>query len=105
MQQEMQSFGLELPQLLIENISLPPEVEAALDKPASMGVIGNLQQYTQYQAANAIEESAKNPSGGNSALDFGVGLAMSQQLVGQMPQHSPQTAPTLCTGRVYLDCR
>ena len=92
-QQEMQSFGLQLTQLLIENISLPPEVEAALDKRASMGVIGNLQQYTQYQAANAIEESAKNPSGGNSALDFGVGLAMSQQLVGQMQQHSPQTAP------------
>ena len=92
-QQEMQSFGLQLTQLLIENISLPPEVEAALDKRASMGVIGNLQQYTQYQAANAIEESAKNPSGGNSALDFGVGLAMSQQLVGQMQQQSPQTAP------------
>lgn len=93
MQPEVQGFGLELTQLLIENISLPPEVEAALDKRASMGVLGNLQQYAQYQAANAIEQSAKNPSGGNSALDFGVGLAMSQQLVGQMQQHSPQTAP------------
>ena len=93
MQQEVQSFGLELTQLLIENISLPPEVEAALDKRASMGVLGNLQQYAQYQAANAIEQSAKNPNGGNSALDFGVGLAMSQQLVGQMQQPSPQTAP------------
>jgi membrane protease subunit (stomatin/prohibitin family) len=93
MQEEVQGFGLELTQLLIENISLPPEVEAALDKRASIGVLGNLQQYAQYQAANAIEQSAKNPSGGNSALDFGVGLAMSQQLVGQMQQPSPQTAP------------
>lgn len=96
MQEEMQSFGLQLTQLLIENISLPPEVEAALDKRASMGVLGNLDQYTKYQAANAIEESAKNPGGGNSALDFGVGLAMSQQLVGsihQQQQQSPQVAP------------
>jgi regulator of protease activity HflC (stomatin/prohibitin superfamily) len=36
MQEEVQGFGLELTQLLIENISLPPEVEAALDKRASM---------------------------------------------------------------------
>ncbi len=96
MQEEMQSFGLQLTQLLIENISLPPEVEAALDKRASMGVLGNLDQYTKYQAANAIEESAKNPGGGNSALDFGVGLAMSQQLVGSIhpqQQQSAQVAP------------
>ena len=102
MAQEIQRFGLEVTQLLIENISLPPEVETALDKRASMGVIGNLQQYAQYQAANAIEQSAKNPSGGNSALDFGVGLAMSQQLVGQMQQQLPQTAPPPTPTQWYI---
>lgn len=93
MQPEMQSFGLELTQLLIENISLPPEVEEALDKRASMGILGNMQQYAQFQAANAIEYSAKNPSGGNQALDFGVGIAMGQQLTGAMQQQSLQTPP------------
>jgi membrane protease subunit (stomatin/prohibitin family) len=71
MQPEVQRFGLDLTQLLIENVSLPEEVESALDKRASIGVLGNLQNYTQYQAANAIEQSAQNPTGGNSALpDF-----------------------------------
>src|SRR5262249_55423093 len=54
-------FGLEMVALVVENISLPPEVEAAIDKRSSMGVIGNLNAYAQYQAANAMEEAAKNP--------------------------------------------
>jgi membrane protease subunit (stomatin/prohibitin family) len=87
-QPDIQRFGLELTQILVENISLPPEVEAALDKRASIGILGNMQQYAQYQAANAIEASANNPSGGNMALDFGVGIAMGQQLA-----HSFQANP------------
>ncbi|MEL7503743.1 MAG: SPFH domain-containing protein [Cyanobacteria bacterium J06554_6] len=90
MQPNMQELGLELQKLIIENVSLPPEVEEALDKRASMGVLGNMQQYTQYQAANALEDSAKNPSGGgNPGLDLGVGLAMGQQMAqafNQQPQ-------------------
>jgi membrane protease subunit (stomatin/prohibitin family) len=82
---DMDRFGLDLSQLLIENISLPPEVETALDKRASMGILGNMQQYAQFQAANAIEASANNPNGGGTpALDFGVGIAMGQQLMSAM---------------------
>lgn len=93
MQPEIQRFGLQLTQLLIENVSLPPEVETALDKRASMGIIGNMQQYAQFQAANAIEASANNPAGGGTpALDFGVGIAMGQQLISAM-QQAPQVAP------------
>jgi membrane protease subunit (stomatin/prohibitin family) len=91
MQTEIRRFGLELTQVLIENVSLPPAVEEALDKRASMGIIGNMQQYAQYQAANAIETSASNPDGGNMALDFGVGLAMGQQLMSAM-QPTPGSA-------------
>jgi membrane protease subunit (stomatin/prohibitin family) len=94
MQSEVQSFGLDLTQLLIENVSLPSEVEAALDKRASIGMLGNMQQYAQYQAANAIEESAQNPSGGNSPLDFGVGIAMGQQLTNAMQSFSQPTNST-----------
>ncbi len=91
MQPEIQRFGLDLTQLLIENVSLPPEVETALDKRASMGIIGNMQQYAQFQAANAIEASANNPAGGGTpALDFGVGIAMGQQLISAL--QTPQAA-------------
>lgn len=79
-QQEISQFGLDLTKIWVQNIALPPEVETALDKRASMGILGNLQQYAQFQAANAVEASAQNPGGGNAALDFGVGIAMGQQL-------------------------
>ena len=89
MQPDMQQFGLDLTQLLIENISLPPEVEAALDKRASIGILGNMQQYTQYQAANALETSAANPGGGNPGLDLGVGIAMGQQMANAFQNQTP----------------
>lgn len=94
-QADVQRFGLEIAQFLTENISLPPEVEAALDRRASMNVLGNLQDYTQYQAANAVEASANNPGGGNQALDVGVGLAMGQQVVNAMQR--PGTAAASAT--------
>ncbi len=112
MQPNMVQFGLELRQLLIENISLPPEVEAALDKRASIGILGNMQQYTQYQAANAIEQSAKNPVGASPGLDLGVGIAMGQQIANAMnpravaPPASPASPaappPPLPTATWYI---
>lgn len=79
---EVGAYGLEITTFLVENISLPEEVEKALDKRTSMGVIGNLGAYTQFQAANAIEAAAKNP-GGSAAADgmgMGMGFAMAQQM-------------------------
>src|SRR6267142_1093370 len=80
-------FGLEIVALVVENISLPPEVEAAMDKRTSMGVIGNLNAYAQFQAANALEQAAKNPSGGGNAaagMGMGMGFAMANQMAGAM---------------------
>ena len=79
---EFNELGLELTKFLIENISLPPEVEAALDKRSSMGIVGNLGAYAQFQAANAMEEAAKNPGGGlaGAGLGAGVGMAIGGQL-------------------------
>lgn len=94
LQPNIQQFGLELTQILIENISMPAEVEAALDKRASIGLLGNLQQYTQYQAANAIEASANNPSGGNQALELGMGMAMGQQMTNMMQSPASPASPT-----------
>jgi membrane protease subunit (stomatin/prohibitin family) len=91
-QTDLLKFGLELTQLLIENVSLPPEVEAALDKRASIGILGNMQPYTQYQAANALEQSAKTPGSGTPGLNLGVGLAMGQQMANAFQTPAPGQA-------------
>jgi membrane protease subunit (stomatin/prohibitin family) len=78
---EFQEYGLEITKLLIENISLPTEVEAALDKRSSMGIIGNLDNYLKFQSANAMEAAAANPGGDASAgVGMGMGFAMANQL-------------------------
>jgi len=75
------SYGLDVTQMLVENISLPEAVEAALDKRASMGVIGDLNQFTQYQAANALEDAANNPGGmAAGGMGMGMGFAMANQM-------------------------
>jgi membrane protease subunit (stomatin/prohibitin family) len=95
--ESLAEMGIEIPRFLIENISLPPEVEAALDKRTQMGVLGNLDQYAKFQAANAIEDAANNPSGGNSGLGIGVGVALGQQVAAAMSQQ-PSTPPAAAAG-------
>ncbi|MEC5144483.1 SPFH domain-containing protein [Chitinophaga sp. 212800010-3] len=80
---EFNELGLELTKFLIENISLPPEVEEALDKRSSMGIVGNLGAYAQFQAANSMEKAAENPSGGGLAA-AGLGAGMGAAMMGQM---------------------
>jgi membrane protease subunit (stomatin/prohibitin family) len=102
---EFLEYGLEVTKLLIENISLPLEVEAALDKKSSMGIIGNLDNFARFQAANAMEAAAKNPGGDASAgVGMGIGFAMANQLGKMMvtPQDVvPGSTPPL-PGEVYF---
>src|SRR3569833_2191173 len=82
-QPDFADIGLNLAKYIIENISLPPEVEQALDKRSEMGIVGNLGAYAQFQAANAIEKSAENSIGGNlgaAGMGLGVGAAMMGQV-------------------------
>ncbi len=88
------NYGLDLTSMLVENISLPESVEKALDKRSSMGVIGNLQQYTQFQAANALEDAAKNPGGmASGGMGMGMGFAMGNQMANAMTPNTGQPAP------------
>ncbi len=78
---KVEALGLTLCTFVIENISLPEEVEASIDKRTSMGVVGDLNKYTQYQAAEALREAANNPGGGGIAgmgVGMGAGAAMGQ---------------------------
>lgn len=75
-------YGLEVPQLFVVNISLPEEVEKALDKRTSMSVIGDLGRYQQFQMAEAMGDAAKNPGGGaGEGMGLGMGFAMANQMV------------------------
>ena len=92
-QPEFQTYGLELTKLLVENISLPPQVEEALDKRSSMGVIGDLKKYAQYQTAEAMRDAAQNPGGmAAGGMGMGMGFAMANQM-GQAMAPDAQGAP------------
>lgn len=85
--------GLQLINLTIENVTVPPEVEQAIDKRSSMGAIGNLGAYMQYQAAESMTE---NPGGmGAMGAQMAAGMAMGQQMMGQM---QPGAAPPVQGG-------
>jgi membrane protease subunit (stomatin/prohibitin family) len=85
-----QHYGITLTDFTIENVSLPPNVEKALDKRTSMGVLGDLNAYSQFQAANALEDAAKNPGSGGAMMNAGMGFAMGNVMANQMAQaHQP----------------
>lgn len=80
---EFEEIGLNLNKFLIENISLPEEVEKVLDKRSSMGIVGDLGAFAQFQAANAMEKAAENPNGGG-IMGAGMGAGMGMGMMGQM---------------------
>ena len=73
MKERFSSFGFDITSLYIENLSLPVEVEKVIDKRTSMSVIGDMNQYQQYQAAEAIREAARNEGGGLAGTGAGIG--------------------------------
>lgn len=76
-------YGLAIPQMIIVNISLPEAVEKAMDARTSMGVIGDLGRFQQFQIGQAL--TSGNGSGGGSAAE-GVGLGMGMAMAGRMLQ-------------------
>ena len=76
-------YGLVLDSLVVQNISLPEELQKVLDQRISMNVIGDMQRYTQYQVANSIPDAAKN-EGGLAGLGVGLGAGLGfGQIFGQ----------------------
>lgn len=78
------SYGLELARFFIDNISLPEEVEAAIDQRTKLGVLGDrLGQYAQMQTAESIKVAAANPGGlAGAGVGLGAGVAMGQAMSG-----------------------
>jgi membrane protease subunit (stomatin/prohibitin family) len=86
-------YGLDVPQLFIVNVSVPEEVEKALDARSSMKVIDDLAAYQQYQIGVSTKVAAANPAGGIAAggIGMGMGLAMANRIG---PAQGPAMPPT-----------
>ena len=81
-------YGLSIPELYVENISLPPAVEEILDKRTSMGIIGDLNKFTQFSTAEAMSAAASNP-GGDGGMGAGLGMGMGMAMANQMANAGP----------------
>lgn len=98
LQDEFKTMGLELSKFFVENISLPEEVEAMMDKRTSVGMMAPVMgAYTQMQVADAIPLAAENPGGiagmgMGVGLGFGMGNMMGQQMTGAAQQTFPAGA-------------
>jgi len=91
---QFQQYVLGVTQLVIENVSLPPEVEATLDQKTRMNMLGDLDRYTQLQSADAIRDAARNPGGGAAAgVGIGMGAALGQRAMNYSPATNGAAAP------------
>lgn len=79
--EDFKTYGIEVTKFYVENISLPEEVEAAIDKRSSMGAVGDMNRYMQYQSAEALRDAAQNEGGGAGlGAGLGAGFALGNQM-------------------------
>jgi excisionase family DNA binding protein len=84
-------YGLAMTTFVIENVSVPPEVEQAIDKRSSMAAVGNLNDYVKYQMGVGMEKGGSGAGG--IAAEMAVGMAMAQQLGAQQGGVVGQSTP------------
>jgi membrane protease subunit (stomatin/prohibitin family) len=84
-------YGLEIPQLFVVNISVPAEVEQALDVRTSINAIGDMAAYQSYQLGQAMPVAAANPAGGlaGAGVGLGMGMAVAQNMSGNISPSGP----------------
>jgi excisionase family DNA binding protein len=94
-------YGIEIPSFIVENVSVPPEVEQAIDKRSSMSAIGNLNDYVKFQMAEGMTKGGGEGMA-SSAAQLGAGLAMGQQMMAAMnaPQSTTPSGGPAGTGGV-----
>jgi len=87
-------YGLEMPTFVVENVSVPQEVEEAIDKRASMAAVGNLNDYVKFQMAQGFEKGGSGVGG--IGAEMAVGMSVAQQMMSQpggvMAQGTPAAA-------------
>jgi excisionase family DNA binding protein len=86
-----EKYGLEMPSFVVENVSVPPEVEAAIDKRSSMAAVGNLNDYVKYQMAQGLEKGGAGVGG--IGAEMAVGMSIANQMLNQPGGITAQTTP------------
>jgi excisionase family DNA binding protein len=89
-------YGVELTSFIVENVSVPPEVEQAIDKRSGMAAIGNLNEFVKYQMAQGLAGGAGGAGSAGVAAELAVGFGLAQQMMrdGFMSGHAaPTVAP------------
>jgi membrane protease subunit (stomatin/prohibitin family) len=98
-------YGVSVEKLSGLYISLPEDVQKAVDTKSSMTILGA--NYMQYQTGQAMREAAQNPSGGTAAagVGLGAGLGMGYTMVGAMQQGmAPGPAPAQVAAVPLIQC-
>jgi excisionase family DNA binding protein len=85
-------YGIELTAFVVENVSVPPEVEQAIDQRSSMAAVGNLNDYVKFQMAQGMAQPGGSGAAG-FATEMAVGMAMAQQIMQQSPPPDPAAVP------------
>ena len=98
------ALGLDLTQFVVENVSLPDALQKSLDQRIGMKIVGDLDRYTQFAAAQAMTIAAANPSGGAAiGMGLGAGAAIGQVMAASLktaaaaPTAAPVAAPAVST--------
>jgi len=86
-----EKYGLAMTSFVVENVSVPPEVEEAIDKRSSMAAVGNLNDYVKFQMAQGLAKGGSGLAGAGAEL--AVGMAMAQQMMNQPGGIAAQATP------------
>jgi excisionase family DNA binding protein len=89
-------YGIEITSFIVENVSVPPEVEAAMDKRSSMSAIGNLNDYVKFQMAESLTKGGEGGAAAAIPGQMAVGFGIAQEMMKTM-QGAPQAAPAGAT--------
>lgn len=91
-------YGIEITSFIVENVSVPPEVEQAIDKRSSMAAVGNLNDFVKYQMAKSFEGGGGGAGTAGTAAELAVGFGIAQQMMQQGLMSAPPPTPAVVGG-------
>jgi excisionase family DNA binding protein len=91
-------YGIEIASFIVENVSVPPEVEQAIDKRSSMAAVGNLNDFVKYQMGKGFE-SGGGAGGAGTAAELAVGFGLAQQMMKEGFMGGGHATPTIAAGQ------
>lgn len=87
-------YGIEFASFIVENVSVPPEVEQAIDKRSSMSAIGNLNDYVKYQMGHGMGQGAGGAGLGGAAAEMAIGFGVAREMMNQSGLTQSSTTPS-----------